>query len=193
MRHQVTWLLPLFVAATLAMAGCANEPATEAPEPSTDSHEGHDHADGEHDHDGDSQSPSGSESREETDEHSSAKEVPKKSGLGQEDRYSETHRFARISLAYDSATSSFKGQVENMSRDVMEEVHVTIRLSDGQEIGPQTVRDIEPGSSGPLELAAESTDFESWTVVPVVGPADGSGVVESGDFGDIGDIEDPNQ
>ena len=97
-------------------------------------------------------------------------------------------------VRFDENTKYFRGYVENLQRDVMPQAHVTITLSSGDTLGPVSVRNIDPGSSGDLSVSAGDAEFETFKVSTVVGALDGEdGEDSSGDFGDIGDIGDPNE
>ena len=184
MRHRLMWSPLLVLVAVWGLAGCSNtEPETPAPAATADPHAGHDH-------DAEDAAPAAAEAA----KVAAAAEKEKDPSLGLEENYSADHKGdARITLSYDAETKSFKGFVENIGRDVMEQCHVSIQLSNGQEIGPKTVGNIDPGSRASIELTVEG-EFDRWTVQPaVVGALEGAGEAAAAGLGEIGDIEDPNE
>ena len=107
------------------------------------------------------------------------------------DTFMATTKGARVTLRYDESTKYFRGFVENMMRDDMEQAHVTVTLSSGEKLGPKTVRSIEAGSSEAVDFAAGDADFETFKVETIVGPLDGASEGAEEGFGEIGDIGDP--
>ena len=83
--------------------------------------------------------------------------------------YDNVRNGARLILAYDAQSNSFKGTVENTTDETLQQVRVEVHLSNGTELGPTTPVDLQPGSKGEVELTATSKDFDRWTAHPEVG------------------------
>ena len=79
------------------------------------------------------------------------------------DVYKGVQSDLRLVLAYDTATRMFGGTIESMTRETIKRIRVVVHLSNGKELGPITLGDLEPGSGFDVELKAESTDFDRWT------------------------------
>ena len=77
--------------------------------------------------------------------------------------YDNVRNGARLILAYDAQSNSFKGTVENTTDETLQQVRVEVHLSNGTELGPTTPVDLQPGSKGEVELTATSKDFDRWT------------------------------
>jgi hypothetical protein len=79
--------------------------------------------------------------------------------LGKNRTWDETRSGARLILAYDAATQSFKGTVQNTTRKALSEVRVEVHLSNGVELGPTRRTDLKPGAKVPVELSAANQSF----------------------------------
>ena len=84
-------------------------------------------------------------------------------------QYDNTRNGARLILAYDAQTNSFKGTVENTTNETLKQVRVEVHLSNGKELGPTPAADLAPGEKREVQLIATSTDFDGWTAHPEVG------------------------
>ena len=84
-------------------------------------------------------------------------------------KYDKVRRGARLILAYDKATNSFNGTVENITKKPLKRVRVEVHLSNGKELGPTPAADLAPGQKRPVSLKATSMDFEKWSAHPEVG------------------------
>jgi hypothetical protein len=82
---------------------------------------------------------------------------------------------ARLMLAYDAQSDTFKGTVENTTDKTLKQVRVEVHLSNGTELGPTTPVDLAPGEKRVIELTATSKDFDGWTAHPEVGDYGGNG------------------
>ena len=101
--------------------------------------------------------------------------------------YDHTRNGARLIMAYDAATNTFKGTVENTTNAVLQQVRVEIHLSNSQgpdptdpELGPTTPVDLAPGQKIPVELIAVAEPFDMWVAHPEVGPMSSGGGGEGG-------------
>ena len=91
--------------------------------------------------------------------------------------YDQVRNGARLIMAYDAQSNSFKGTVENTTDETLQQVRVEVHLSNGTELGPTTPVDLEPGAKNEVELTATSKNFDRWTAHPEV---------ESGEHGQGG-------
>ena len=99
--------------------------------------------------------------------------------LGLNEVYNQVRAGARLILAYDAQSNSFKGTVENTTNQTLTRVRVEVHLSNGVELGPTTPVDLRPGSKIRVELKASGGNFDKWTAHPEVGS--GGEVSEGGD------------
>ena len=60
--------------------------------------------------------------------------------------YDNVRNGARLILAYDAQSNSFKGTVENTTDETLQQVRVEVHLSNGTELGPTTPVDLQPGA-----------------------------------------------
>ena len=91
------------------------------------------------------------------------------------DTYDNIRNGAHLILSYDEASNSFKGTVKNTTDTVLLQVRVEVHLSNGQELGPTTPTDLNPGQQIPVVLVAQGTPFDKWTAHPEVGPMTSGG------------------
>lgn len=96
--------------------------------------------------------------------------------------YDHTRKGARLILAYDKATNTFTGTVENTTNAILQQVRVEIHLFNSQgpdptdpELGPTPPRDLAPGEKIPIELVAIDEPFDMWVAHPEVGPSSSGG------------------
>ena len=82
--------------------------------------------------------------------------------------YDNVRNGARLILAYDAQSNSFKGTVENTTDETLQQVRVEVHLSNGTELGPTTSVDLQPGAKSDIELTATSMNFDGWTAHPEV-------------------------
>ena len=64
--------------------------------------------------------------------------------------YDNVRNGARLILAYDAQSNSFKGTVENTTDETLQQVRVEVHLSNGTELGPTTPVDLQPGAKAIL-------------------------------------------
>lgn len=91
------------------------------------------------------------------------------------DTYNNIRGGAHLILSYDEASNSFKGTVKNTTNAILSQVRVEVHLSNGQELGPTTPTDLDPGQQIPVVLAAQGPPFDKWTAHPEVGPMTSGG------------------
>ena len=94
--------------------------------------------------------------------------------LALDQTYDKVRNSARLILAYDAQTNSFKGTVENTANEILKQVRVEVHLSNGKELGPTPAADLAPGEKREVQLIATSTDFDGWTAHPEVGEGEHS-------------------
>jgi len=89
--------------------------------------------------------------------------------LALNDTYDKVRNGARLILAYNPQSNSFKGTVENTTAETLKRVRVEVHLSNGKELGPTSPTDLAPGEKTDVQLIATSTNFNAWTAHPEVG------------------------
>ncbi|MHC4477974.1 MAG: FxLYD domain-containing protein [Planctomycetota bacterium] len=89
--------------------------------------------------------------------------------LALNETYDNVRNGARLILAYDAKSNSFKGTVENTTKETLRQVRVEVHLSNGIELGPTTAADLGPGERRDVKLTATNKDFDGWTAHPEVG------------------------
>ena len=106
--------------------------------------------------------------------------------------YDHTRKGARLIMAYDAASNTFKGTVENTTNAILQQVRVEIHLFNSQgpnptdpELGPTPPRDLAPGEKIPIELIALNEPFDMWVAHPEVGLSS-SGGEHGGEDGEHG-------
>ena len=104
---------------------------------------------------------------------------------GVNDTYDETRAGARLILAYDSSTNSFRGTVTNTTSSTLSQVRVEVHLSNGIELGPTTPVDLAPGETIDVVLPSSEAQFAAWGAHPEVGSSgtEGSSGGEGGETG----------
>jgi hypothetical protein len=86
-----------------------------------------------------------------------------------------TRNGARLILAYNPASQSFRGTVQNVTRKTLKDVRVEIHLSNSVELGPTERTDLKPGQKIRVELSAASQRFSWWVTHPENGSEEGHG------------------
>ena len=86
--------------------------------------------------------------------------------IGKNEKWDETRNGARLILAYNAATQSFKGTVQNTTSKTLSEVRVEVHLSNNVELGPTKRTDLKPGAKINVELSAANQRFIWWTTHP---------------------------
>lgn len=89
--------------------------------------------------------------------------------------YDVVRNGARLIMSYDKNTNSFKGTVENVTKNFLKQVRVEVHLSNGTELGPTTPVDLAPGKKVNVTLQATNKWFYGWTPHAEVGGGSGSG------------------
>lgn len=87
--------------------------------------------------------------------------------LAPNENYDQVRNGARLILAYDAQSNSFKGTVENTTSETLKQVRVEVHLSNGKELGPMSAVDLAPGEKTYIQRT--STAFDGWTAHPEVG------------------------
>lgn len=95
--------------------------------------------------------------------------------LAKNENWDDTRNGARLILAYNAATQSFKGTVQNTTSKTLSDVRVEVHLSNGVELGPTKRTDLKPGAKIPVELSAANRKFNLWTAHPEHGSEEGHG------------------
>ena len=99
------------------------------------------------------------------------------------EQYDNIRNGARLILAYEAQSNSFKGTVENTTSETLKQVRVEVHLSNGKELGPTPPTDLDPGKKREVQLIATSTDFDGWTAHPEVGEGEHGHGEEHGEHG----------
>ena len=102
-------------------------------------------------------------------EHGKAKGEESGTGLAKSETCDKVRHGARLILAYDSESNSFKGTVENTTEKRLKRVRVEVHLSNGIELGPTTPVNLDPGKKGDIVLKATTIEFEKWSAHAEVG------------------------
>ncbi len=119
-----------------------------------------------------------------------------------DETYENIRNGALLIMAYDPASKSFKGTVENTTDAILPQVRVEIHLFDSKtgnstaELGPTPPKDLAPGEIQNIVLPEEGPPFDRWTAHPEVGPSSGGsggegGNETGGEHGAGGDEEPP--
>lgn len=88
--------------------------------------------------------------------------------INRADTWDTTRNGARLVLAFDAASASFKGRVENTTSATLCAVRVEVHLSGGVELGPTDRIDVPSGQSTEIVLATGGASVETWTAHPEV-------------------------
>lgn len=102
-------------------------------------------------------------------EHGKKKGEESGTELALNETYDKVRRGARLILAYDADSNSFKGTVQNTTDKVLKRVRVEVHLSNGIELGPTTPVNLDPGKKGDVLLKATEMEFDKWSAHPEVG------------------------
>ena len=76
----------------------------------------------------------------------------------------ETRSGVQLTMSYDAAAETFRGEVVNTTSATVTQVRVEIHLSNGVELGPTPRVDLAAGETRPVELDASGQTFTSWSV-----------------------------
>jgi hypothetical protein len=174
-NHIQRFLAALAVMSAAVLGGCSNGAATREHQTSGDQTVTR----GEQDRDG------GEHDREGYGEHGRDRhgEEGEESGteLALNERYDDVRNGARLVLAYDAQSNSFRGTVENTTDRPLARVRVEVHLSHGKELGPTSPVDLGPGVKIDVTLTATSRDFDGWTAHAEVGSSEHGRGEEHGD------------
>jgi hypothetical protein len=83
--------------------------------------------------------------------------------------FDQVRNGARLVLAYDATSNSFRGTVKNTTAKTLKRVRVEVHLSNGKELGPTKPVNLGPGDEHVVELTATSKGFERWSAHPEIG------------------------
>ncbi len=83
--------------------------------------------------------------------------------------YDETRGGARLLLTYEAGANAFVGTFINTTDAALRNVRVSVRLSNGAELGPTAPVDIAPGESANVSLPATEEPFSTWSAHPESG------------------------
>ncbi len=86
--------------------------------------------------------------------------------LSRAQSWDATRRGIRLRLTFDAERDAFVGTAENTTEGTVCAVRVEVHLRPGPELGPTERRDLAPGESAAVELAAGGQSFEEWTAHP---------------------------
>jgi len=89
--------------------------------------------------------------------------------LALDQTYDKVRNGVRLILAYDATSNSFNGTVENTTDKTLKQVRVEVHLSNGEELGPTTPAELDPGEKRDVKLTATRKEFYWWTAHPEVG------------------------
>ena len=89
--------------------------------------------------------------------------------------YDEVRHGARLKLAFDAASNTFKGTVKNTTTKTLDRVRVEIHLSNGTELGPTPAGNLAAGETRDVELTATKTAFQTWSAHAEVGRTEHEG------------------
>ena len=108
--------------------------------------------------------------------------------LALDEMYDAIRKGARLILEMEVV---FVGTVENTTNRSLENVRVEVHLSNGVELGPITLDDLDPGEmvevTVPVTLEGLGKPFDGWTPHAEVGPgSSGEGGGEHGPGGESG-------
>ena len=90
---------------------------------------------------------------------------------------------ARLILAYDDPSNSFRGIVQNTSNSALSNVRIEIHLSNGTELGPTIPVDMAPGQVLLVNLPSTPESFTGWVAHAEVGGGESGGEHGSGASG----------
>lgn len=88
--------------------------------------------------------------------------------LSRAQSWDATRRGIRLRLTFDAERDGFVGTVENTTDATVCAVRVEVHLRPGPELGPTDRKDLAPGESAAVELAARGESFEEWTAHPEI-------------------------
>jgi hypothetical protein len=86
--------------------------------------------------------------------------------IGPADTWDKTRRGARLVLAFNAASNSFVGTVENTTGQTLCAIRVEVHLSTGTELGPTERTDLPSGEKTTVELPTAGEAFDTWTAHP---------------------------
>lgn len=165
MHHIQRTLAVIAIVLAVVIGGCSNEAGTDKKHDS----DGPTVSRGEHDRDGAG--------------HDGAEGEESGTELALNETYDNVRNGARLILAYDAQSNSFRGTVENTTNETLERVRVEVHLSNGKELGPTTPADLGPGQKREIKLTAASKDFSGWSAHPEVGRSEHGSEEHGGEEG----------
>jgi hypothetical protein len=170
-RFKWMWII-VMASLALMIAGCPEEKSGEehAGSEANSQHEGHTHGSGpgEHQHAEESHDSAG-RGEHARDAEGGGEGEESGTELALNETYDTIRHGARLILAYDAQSNTFKGTVENTTTETLERVRVEVHLSNGKELGPTTPAALAPGAKRAISLKATSTGFTGWSAHPEIG------------------------
>ena len=161
-------LAAMAIGLVLVVGGCPNDSESDNSE--------HSHGPGEHSHNHDEVSRDAHD-RDASEHHGEESGTE----LALDASYDEVRKGARLVLAYDAQSKSFRGTVENTTAQTLDQVRVEVHLSNGKELGPTIPIDLAPGKTTNIQLMAAGQDFVGWSPHAEVGHGEHSHGDEAGE------------
>ena len=94
--------------------------------------------------------------------------------LAPDETFDMTRGGARLVMAYDAPTNSFRGIVENTTSNTLDRVRIEVHLSNGAELGPTTPINMAPGEMMGFIMPSTPESFTGWVAHAEVGGGEGS-------------------
>jgi hypothetical protein len=101
--------------------------------------------------------------------------------LGLDEIYDQVHDGVRLILAYNRASTSFIGTVENTTDKTIRSIRVEVHLSNGTELGPTERMNLVPGGKAGIKLEAIAHVFTWWKAHAEIGSREHSGETPEGE------------
>ena len=102
---------------------------------------------------------------------------PEESGTqyGLSETAKEIRSGVELVIRFDGTRRAFAGTVMNGTDATVRQVRVEVHLSNGVELGPTANVDLRPGQSAPVELRADSQDFNKFSTHVEIGAGEHGG------------------
>lgn len=116
----------------------------------------------------------GAESGSEGSESGEGSELTPTNSLGINETYNQINKGARLIIAYDKKSNTFKGSIENLTNKVLTRARVEVHTSAGDELGPTTPRSVNPGQKITFTLKGTNNTFTTWSTHAEFGASEGN-------------------